>query len=70
VLDLHGVSFMDSSGISALVRLYQRCDHHDCTFRIDACSPNVERVLRIVGVYERFTTNGSLVVADEDEAPV
>ena len=61
VLDLHGVTFMDSSGIAALVRLYQRCDHRDCTFRIEACSPQVERVLRIVGVYERFTSDGHLV---------
>ena len=30
LLDLHGVTFMDSSGIAALVRLHQRCPHRDC----------------------------------------
>jgi anti-anti-sigma factor len=46
LLDLHSVTFMDSSGIAALVQLSQRCPHHDCTFQVEACSSPVERVLQ------------------------
>ena len=30
---------MDASGVAALVRLYQRCPHRDCTLLIDRCWP-------------------------------
>jgi anti-anti-sigma factor len=60
LLDLHGVTFMDSSGIAALVRLAERCPHQDCTLQIEACSLPVERVLRIVGLYD---------ILSKDEAP-
>ena len=58
VLDLHGVTFMDSSGIAALVRLWRRCPHRDCMLRIEACSRQVGRVLQIAGLYEMFTQEG------------
>jgi anti-anti-sigma factor len=57
-LDPHGVTLMDSSGIAALVRLSKRCPHHDCTFQIETCSLPVERVLRIVGLYDILTEDG------------
>jgi anti-sigma B factor antagonist len=59
LLDLHGVTFMDSSGIRALIQLTRRCPHGDCTLRIEACSLPVERVLRIAGVYEILTADGA-----------
>jgi anti-anti-sigma factor len=62
LLDLHGVTFMDSTGIAALVRLWKRCPRRDCTLQIEACSRQVERVLSIAGLYEIFT--------QEDEARV
>ena len=55
LLDLHGVTFMDSSGVAALVRLHKRCPDQGCTLRIEACSLPVERVLRIAGLYDLFT---------------
>jgi anti-anti-sigma factor len=58
VLDLHGVTFIDSKGIAALLRLYRRCDHDGCSFRIEAWSPQAERVLRVVGLHEIFTEDG------------
>ena len=60
VLDLNGVSFMDSARCRALVRLYKRCGDDDCTFRIEECSPQVERVRRLVCLYETFTSDGHL----------
>jgi anti-anti-sigma factor len=58
LLDLRGVKFMDASGITALVRLSKRCPHRDCTFQIEACSPPVERLLRVVNLYGTFTNDG------------
>jgi anti-anti-sigma factor len=52
VLDLHAVTFIDASGISGLVHLYKRCPHPGCTLRIEACSAQVERLLRIVNLYQ------------------
>ncbi len=59
LLDLHGVTFLDSSGIRALLGLRQRCPHPDCTFQIEACSLPVERVLRIAGLYETLIEVGA-----------
>ena len=54
-LDLSAVTFIDSSGVAGLVRLLTRCRSDGCTLRIEECSPQVERVLRIVGLYETLT---------------
>jgi anti-sigma B factor antagonist/stage II sporulation protein AA (anti-sigma F factor antagonist) len=58
LLDMRDVSFIDSTAIARLVRLYKRCEHNGCSFLIEACSPQVERLLRIVGLYEIFTEDG------------
>jgi anti-anti-sigma factor len=58
LLNLRGVSFLDASGVSGLIRLHERCPHHSCTFLIEECSPPAARVLRIVGLYELFTEDG------------
>jgi anti-anti-sigma factor len=55
LLDMRAVSFIDSAAIASLVRLYRGCEDDGCSFRIEACSPPVERVLRILGLYEIFT---------------
>jgi hypothetical protein len=52
------VTFVDASGITVLVRLSKRCPHRDCTFQIEACSPPVERLLRVVNLYDTFTDDG------------
>ena len=59
LLDLSGVSFMDSRGVAGLLRLYRRCEPDGCPFLIESCSRPVERVLRIVGLYDIFTEDGT-----------
>jgi anti-anti-sigma factor len=59
LLDLRDVSFIDSCGIAGLLRLYRRCQRDGCAFLIESCSRPVERVLRIVGLYEIFTEDGA-----------
>ena len=57
-LNLGAVSFIDSAGVAALSRLSQRCEADGCALRIEACSPQVERELHSLGLYERFTQSG------------
>jgi anti-anti-sigma factor len=54
-LDLTGLTFLDSCGITALIRLDRQCQSDGCTFQIDGCSPQAEAVLRVVGLYQRLT---------------
>ena len=58
LLDLQGVTFIDSSGIAKLLRLYRRCEHDGCSLQIEACSDRVESVLRLVDLYDVFTDDG------------
>ena len=54
-LDLGALTFIDSAGIAAFIRLYRRCESDGCTLRIERCCPQVERTLRIAGVYDALT---------------
>jgi anti-anti-sigma factor len=53
-LDLRAVSFLDSSGFEALERARQRCHDDGCRFVIESCSPQVERLLRLLGTYDDY----------------
>jgi len=54
-LDLQAMTFIDSAGIAVLVRLSARCKSDGGVLRVENCCPQVERTLRIVGVYEMLT---------------
>jgi anti-anti-sigma factor len=54
-LHLGALTFLDSAGIAALVRLHKRCEADGCSLRLDGCSPQAERVLRIVDLYDALT---------------
>ena len=49
-LDLGAVTFMDTSGLETLQRVQQRCHVNGWSFKIESCSPAVERILQLVGV--------------------
>jgi anti-anti-sigma factor len=51
VLDLRGVTFLDSSGVRALIRLRQR---HGERLRLGELSTPVRRVLEITGLLQPF----------------
>jgi anti-sigma B factor antagonist len=55
LLDLRPVSFMDSSGIAALIRIRQRCLEANEGFRLVEASWVVKRVLELTGVVEILT---------------
>jgi anti-sigma B factor antagonist len=69
LLDLHGVTFMDSSGIRALILLTRRCPHADCTLHIETSSLPVERVLRIAGLYDILTDGHNGVAPAPSPSP-
>jgi anti-anti-sigma factor len=65
-LDLRAVTLMDASGVRALVRAHDHCERGGRSLWVHACSPQVERLLRSLGLYEKLTENedrGRLVVA-------
>ncbi len=47
VVDLHGVDFMGSAGLGALVTAHNRIAEHGGSLRLRAPSPSVRRVLQI-----------------------
>lgn len=52
VVDASALRFLDSSGISELLRLRQRTVDAGGTFRVRAASPTVRRVIEITGLLE------------------
>jgi stage II sporulation protein AA (anti-sigma F factor antagonist) len=60
VVDALDVTFMDSSGVNALVRARERAAALGGSLHVVAGSPGVRRVLEITGLDERLGLVGSL----------
>ncbi len=54
VVDFAKVTFLDSSGIAALIKAHTTAEEHDATFTLASASPEVRRILRSTGLAERF----------------
>ena len=54
VVDLGGVSFMDSSGIGALIKLAGAAEDAGLYFGLRNLSPRAERVLRMTGLLDTW----------------
>ena len=54
VLDLRELSFMDSTGLSAILTAKERCDAHGCALLLTTPQPNVRRLLELTGVLSRL----------------
>jgi anti-sigma B factor antagonist len=52
VVDIHGLTFCDSSGIRALGRIARECDAREVPLSVVGARPSVRRVLEIAGVAE------------------
>jgi anti-anti-sigma factor len=61
VVDLSGVTFMDSAGVNALVGAYHRVSAGD-ELRLVGLRPNVRRVFEITGLLEVFKVD----LSDDD----
>ena len=65
-LDMREVTFMDASGVRALVRMQDHCERDGRSLWVHACSPQVERLLHSLGLYDILAENddrGRLAVA-------
>lgn len=49
-LDLSGLSFMDSSGIAVILRLYKRMQNLDGRLKVTGVPPQAMRVLKTAGI--------------------
>jgi anti-sigma B factor antagonist len=54
VIDLRGLDFMDSTGLSILVRAHQRLAGEGCEMGLVKGSQQVQRLLDLTGVAERL----------------
>ena len=50
VIDMGGVTFLDATGISGLVRLHDAAEDRGLPFRVDPAPAKVTRVLAISGL--------------------
>ncbi|MFQ6110621.1 MAG: STAS domain-containing protein [Nitrospinota bacterium] len=63
IINLGGVSYMDSSGIATLVEGLQRCREYGGSFRLVGLKPDVMQVFRLARLTDAFEIYG-----DEAEA--
>ena len=54
-VDMHLVSFIDSSGLAVLVRCHSRAGKQDCAMIVRAPTRQVERVLALAGLNDHLT---------------
>jgi anti-sigma B factor antagonist len=54
VADLSGVEFLDSSGVRALLRAKETLDLDGVAFSVVRPNAMVERILKILGLYDMF----------------
>lgn len=54
VIDLRGLEFMDSTGLSIIVRAHQRLAREGCELGLVRGSAQVQRLLELTGVTERL----------------
>jgi anti-sigma B factor antagonist len=57
ILDLAGVTFMDSTGIGAFVELSRDAEDREASFAIRNPSPRVQRLVELVGLTDVWTTS-------------
>ncbi|MEV4573777.1 STAS domain-containing protein [Nonomuraea jabiensis] len=60
VLDLSGVSFMDSSGLHLLIQQHQRQEEHGTGLHLAAPHERVRRLLELTGVGQLLHTHSTL----------
>ena len=54
VVDMRGLTFIDSSGIRALIRAHIRAEEAGRHLRLRAGPPNVQRVFEVAGLDKRL----------------
>jgi anti-sigma B factor antagonist len=65
IVDLSQLEFMDSTGLSVLVRAHQRAEENGQRFGLINGSQQVQRLLTLTGVAERLTLSAEPELLDE-----
>ncbi len=63
VVDMAATTFIDSAGVTALVRASRRASATDATLRLAVTAPAVLRVLNLVGIDQLIAVHPSLTEA-------
>jgi anti-sigma B factor antagonist len=58
VLDLHELSFIDSSGLRLIFTSGQLCERHGCDFSLARVQPHAQRLFEVAGVGGRLSFRG------------
>ena len=66
VLDVGGLTFMDSTGLSSLLRASERARIAGATFRLAAPHPAVTRILNLTGAALALETRDDVLAALSD----
>ena len=61
LLDLDGVTFMDSTGLGAIIRAQQTANRHGygLKLRYEGAAPQVLRLFELAGVADRFNSEAN-----------
>lgn len=59
-LDLGEVSFMDSSGVHAVMTVKALCAEHGCELLVPSRSAAVQRLLELTGVFAQLRLDGAI----------
>jgi anti-sigma B factor antagonist len=68
IVDLSRVSFLDSTGLGALIGAHKRAQENGGQIRLVAGEGQILRLLRITGLLDVFRVYGSVDAAIADEA--
>jgi anti-sigma B factor antagonist len=60
VVDLSGVSFLDSTGLAVLVGIWQRLRYHEGSFALAEANASITQVLRTTGLDQALRLHGTL----------
>jgi len=60
VLDVKGLTFMDSTGVRLILRALELCSEHGCSFTLRSPTPEVRRLLDAAGVSDYLDEQGAL----------
>ncbi len=60
LLDLGDVTFMDSSGVHAVMTVKALCAEHGCELLVPSCSVPVRRLFGLTGVLDRLRRDGAI----------
>jgi anti-sigma B factor antagonist len=58
VLDLHELSFIDSSGLRLIFTSGHLCERHGCDFSLTRVQPHAQRLFEVTGVVGRLSFRG------------